>query len=106
MNNEQFRQGDLLIIRDDNASIKDLPKQPKDNGRCILAYGEVTGHAHAIHTDAVMHGEEVGNGGVLVVNNDGDLVHEEHDTIKLKKGRYRVIRQREYRRGEIINVAD
>lgn len=102
----QYRQGDLLIIRDDSADITGLPAQKRDNGRCILAYGEVTGHAHALTIDATMYGETVGDGGVLVVNEAGELVHEEHAPIALNPGRYRVIRQREYARGGIRNVAD
>lgn len=113
-----YRQGDVLLIEYDSIpkDRKELleydqnQKQDSDNGRCILAYGEVTGHAHAIDSKiATMYSaEQVGNGGVLVVNSDGMLTHEEHGPIPVKKGkgRYRVIRQREYKRGEIVNVAD
>ncbi len=44
MMHEIYRQGDVLIRR-----IQNLPKQtatPRLNG--ILAYGEVTGHAHKV----------------------------------------------------------
>lgn len=45
-----FRQGDVLIRP--VASIPDgLKKVPLDKGRVILAYGEVTGHAHAVIGD-------------------------------------------------------
>jgi hypothetical protein len=47
-----LRQGDVLMVR-----VARLPKNvqevPIDNGRVILAYGEVTGHAHAIVVDRV-----------------------------------------------------
>lgn len=52
MNKQQYRQGDVLIER-----IAALPtqlndsKHVTDNGRTILAYGEVTGHAHAFQAD-------------------------------------------------------
>lgn len=101
----QYRQGDLLIVRDDTVEIN-LPEQKTECGRIVLAYGEVTGHAHVFDSDAVMYAQEVGEGGVLVVNREGKLVHEEHAPINLDKGKYRVIRQREYRRGEIVNVLD
>lgn len=43
----QYRQGDVLLER-----IAALPSGlqlvPRDKGRVILAYGEVTGHAHAL----------------------------------------------------------
>lgn len=42
-----FRQGDVALVR-----IGTLPANltavPLDRGRIVLAYGEVTGHAHAI----------------------------------------------------------
>ena len=42
-----FRQGDVLIIPIANLPAK-LQKVPRENGRAVLAHGEVTGHAHAI----------------------------------------------------------
>lgn len=44
-----YRQGDVLIER--VASIPKTKTTPiaRDNGRVVLAYGEVTGHAHALH---------------------------------------------------------
>lgn len=42
----QYRHGDVFLNRID--AIPDGAKPvPSDNGRTILAYGEVTGHAHA-----------------------------------------------------------
>ncbi len=101
-----YRHGDV-IIRHINT---DIPEQaeswrdPKD-GRMILAYGEVTGHAHAVVGDAdlleipaevtertisgVEKWLEVHAGGAKVV-------HEEHATIELPPGRYAIFRQREY----------
>ena len=45
-----FRQGDVLvrqISEEEMPKQEDLRKVEKDEGRVILAYGEVTGHAHA-----------------------------------------------------------
>ncbi|HZT90326.1 MAG TPA: hypothetical protein VFA12_20465 [Stellaceae bacterium] len=41
---------------------KKAAKQPRDRGRVVLAYGEVTGHAHAIKTE----------GAVLLRTDDGE----------------------------------
>lgn len=41
-----YRQGDVLIERIDKIP-SGLKKQKPENGRIILAHGEVTGHAHA-----------------------------------------------------------
>src|SRR3954453_10783779 len=42
-----YRQGDVLIARIDEVP-EDLEAVPRDKGRVVLAYGEVTGHAHAV----------------------------------------------------------
>ncbi len=51
-----IRQGDVLLV-----PVKSLPigakEIPLDKGRIVLAYGEVTGHAHAID-DHVLITEE------------------------------------------------
>jgi hypothetical protein len=45
-----YRQGDVLVQQVDE--IPDgLHAVPLDKGRVILAYGEVTGHAHAVVGD-------------------------------------------------------
>ncbi len=99
---EQFRQGDVLLTRIDNAPIG---KVLKTN---ILAYGEVTGHAHRVEVDA---GEvtlvEDGEGNMFVcVKGDATVKHEEHGPIALKEGTYKVTIQREYSPEKIRNVAD
>lgn len=48
MNNQPYRQGDVLIQPVDSVP-SDAIAVARDNGRSILAYGEVTGHAHALH---------------------------------------------------------
>src|SRR5687767_13522088 len=94
----QVRQGDVLLER-----VRSIPKgaarKPTDNGRVILAYGEVTGHAHAVvveRTDAEtveaflaeLNGETY-----LSAPAGASVVHEEHGTIPLEPGAYRVVRQ-------------
>jgi len=81
-------------------------KVARDNGRVVLAYGEVTGHAHAIAEEEVTM-LEVDNGiRYLDVEIEAFLRHEEHATIALAPGKYRVTRQREYSPEAIRNVAD
>jgi hypothetical protein len=88
-----FRQGDVLIMQ--------VPKLPENaqpvewQERVVLAYGEVTGHAHAISTDyAKMYTWEGDR--LLEVKPGAQLVHEEHAAITLPAGVYKVIQQREY----------
>jgi hypothetical protein len=102
-----YRQGDVLII-----PVKIVPKKleaiPRENGRIVLAHGEVTGHAHAIKAEgAALFRDSKLMAIFMTVSGDGvALEHEEHDTIAIPGGSYRVIRQREYSPQEIRNVAD
>ena len=86
-----FRQGDVLIRADK------LPDGlSRRNGRCVLADGEVTGHAHVAIGDGVEMYED-GDGVLwLSVPHGSEVRHEEHATITLPQGTYRVVRQREW----------
>lgn len=105
---KQCRQGDVLLIR--VAAIHQAIEIPRDTrNRIVLAHGEVTGHAHAIHCDTaeLFRGGAAANSGVyLNVVNRVELRHEEHTTIRIPKGSYRVLRQTEYSPGELRQVAD
>lgn len=52
-----IRQGDVLLTK-----VASIPagctEVPYDKGRIVLAYGEVTGHAHAIADHHVAHGSK------------------------------------------------
>lgn len=106
MTQEQYRQGDVLLVR-----VKQKPRQMKlverDKGRIILAYGEVTGHAHAI-TESWAKLFESADQRFLELPQEATLVHEEHSTITIAPGTYRVVRQREYVSADMppIAVAD
>jgi hypothetical protein len=103
-----YRQGDVLIARIDEVP-EDLERAPRDKGRVILAYGEVTGHAHAVRGEVELltpaDAAEM-DARFLRVVSEALVVHEEHDTIVLPAGEYRVTRQREYSPKEIRQVAD
>ena len=101
----QVRQGDVYLRQ-----VKEIPAdaQPtKQQDRIVLALGEVTGHAHAIHdlentevfvkADGTMY---------LSVKESVNLQHEEHGTITLPPGNYERVIQREYSPEAIRNVAD
>ena len=108
--NTIFRQGDVLLRRLNEMPIVGQRVDP-DKGRVILAYGEITGHAHALDQGDVVLFERPGkaptpNHRILKVDKPTALKHEEHSQIPLDPGFYEVIRQREYEEGEIRNVAD
>lgn len=99
----QYRQGDVLI--EEVAALKCTNVVPRDAGRIILAYGEVTGHAHAImEPDALLYDDNEG----LYLKADGTVTlrHEEHGPVTIPQGFYRVTRQREYSPEAIRNVVD
>jgi hypothetical protein len=71
----------------------------RDNGRIVLAFGEVTGHAHAIHdTEAELFSlPDTDDRFLRIMASSGvSLVHEEHTEIHLPPGDYIVRRQREF----------
>jgi len=102
-----MRQGDVLILQVDEIP-EDLKKVPRDNGRVILAYGEVTGYAHAVLGDVELLAADIAdmNERFLRVEQEAQIVHEEHGTITLPPGNYRIGRQVEYTPEEIRRVAD
>ena len=92
---EMYRQGDVLVRRVTSIPERATPVE-RDAGRIILAYGEVTGHAHAIkapEAEATLLSVSA-NERFLRLLRDVDLVHEEHTTIHLPAGDYQVTRQR------------
>ena len=84
------RQGDVLLFK-----VADLPKGAKDvtpkMGDVILAYGEVTGHAHRIKRDEYPSARifDVGAERYLQVAERVALTHEEHTAVFLEAGVYR-----------------
>ncbi len=87
-----WRQGDLFI-----EDIRTVPSDAVRQSGVVLAEGEITGHHHRIE-DPRSASLFVHRGQLLlnVVAPVANLVHEEHGTIELTRGAYRVWRQREY----------
>lgn len=100
-----YRQGDVLLM-----PVKAIPGTAKngerDNGRIVLAYGEVTGHAHAISEESVQILEHEGTRYIRVPDEGAKLRHEEHRAITLAPGDYRIVTQKEYTPKAIVNVLD
>ena len=105
-----IRQGDVLLRRRAPLTAAERANaQPvaRDKGRVILAYGEVTGHAHALMDPGVAQLDLTDGTRVLTVDPVSALLcHEEHDALAIAGGTYEVIRQREYSPEAIRNVAD
>jgi len=90
------RQGDVLVVEVD-AIPDDARRLEPDDGRVVLAYGEATGHAHAIRAAGAALLERQGETArYLHLDAPASLEHEEHAPIELPAGAYRVVIQREY----------
>jgi hypothetical protein len=100
----QYRQGDVLLVRIKSAIPDSTPIKP-ENGRLILAHGEVTGHHHSVcdeDAELIREGERM----LLNVTRQTSLLHQEHTAIDLAPGLYEIRRQREYSPNALRNVAD
>ena len=118
-----YAQGDILIERVSdadgkpigNAGVNQFGTDP--DGSAVLARGEVTGHRHRFDAmsnvtlfrdDALARDvpAELYIGHVKIAFGGADLVHEEHDTITLQDGTYRIRRQREWTAEQARVVVD
>lgn len=80
------RQGDLLLLPVERV-------EGEDSNSNVVLLGEVSGHSHKIINGKVYRAWR----DIYILADEGaELVHEEHDTIPLSKGAYKVVRQREY----------
>lgn len=78
-------------------------KGKQEQDRTVLAYGEVTGHAHAFYGEGVAELD----GNTLTINKEGaELKHEEHTKHTFYPGTGEVVIQREYRMGSLKRVID
>lgn len=94
---DQFRQGDVLLrkVTPHHPYKVGATKVERVDGRLILAYGEKTGHAHAVlDEEAELLRPQSGNM-ILVLTRPSELSHEEHGTITLDPGDYEVVMQRQ-----------
>ena len=98
---QSIRQGDVLLER---VRRRTLPKgtfQAPRQGRLILAYGEATGHHHSV---AVADGELVETEAhevFLRIMRATTIDHQEHGSLALDRGVYKVTIQQEYQPREL-----
>lgn len=96
----QLRQGDVYLIKENS-----LPKGMKLKKDNVLVYGETSGHAHRLNTTELSVYES-GDDMFVDLDKPTELVHEEHNTIHVDKGVWKVVRQREYSPSENRRVLD
>jgi hypothetical protein len=103
-----IRQGDVLLVPVDSVPEAVVPVA-RENGRLVLAEGEMTGHAHVIEAEQVelVTAEQANQLYLLVHGSDSvELLHEEHSTLPVEAGMYRVVQQRELGQFSPIRIAD
>ncbi len=88
---KKYRQGDCLLVE-----VKTFPEGlvKKNN---VIAEGEVAGHFHKFPSDQVeVFENKEGQQYIQVNKTAADLIHEEHDTLQVPKGKYQLVMQREF----------
>lgn len=105
-----FRQGDVLLLP--TGAVPAPERIVQDGGTLVLAHGEATGHSHVVESDRAqlamrlvtrLVSREEAHRLYLLVHGDEpvELRHQEHDTLLIPPGAYKVIRQREYEPGPV-----
>ena len=84
-----YRQGDVLLVR-----VDEYPKEAKKLDTLTVALGEVTGHHHTFKRGVEVM--EVNGDMWVVAEEEAELEHQEHSTIIVDPGIYKVRIQREY----------
>ncbi len=93
-----YRHGDLLIKQ-----VKKIPESATQLSTNIIAHGE-NGHIHKIHglhqvyeTSVNIPGRRIPDKQIhFEAKQDVLLKHQEHNTLKISKGNYEVVHEREY----------
>jgi TATA-binding protein-associated factor Taf7 len=106
MEAQHIRHGDVLLTRVDSLPVgKEIPH----DGEFVVAHGE-TGHRHRIQVKEKEDMKVVNVNGVIYMSLTipAPLMHEEHKTIEIPKGIYRIGNEREfdYALESIRQVAD
>jgi len=85
-----YQQGDVIMETTNKVVGKPLP-------HLTLATGEATGHAHTVTTgDAELYCDEAGNITLGVKSASAVVTHQEHGTVTLPRGKYKIRKVVEY----------
>lgn len=105
------RQGDILLVPAAHPGFTTprgaLTTTPLEQGRIVLAHGEVTGHSHSLAAGTAVLARDTAGTTYLTVDQLTAVEHQEHGPLTLVPGMYEVRRQIEYNEAnEIRQVAD
>lgn len=85
-------QGDVMLMPVDGIPQGDVQQPDAHRGGHVLAEGEVTGHAHVLDRATLTIADGVR---YVDVKAGAALRHEDHGTVAVPAGAYRVLRQTE-----------
>lgn len=97
----KIRQGDVVLRK-----VTSFPDGLTEKDK-VIALGELTGHKHRFDSEAVCVFKDKENTQYVDVKQESELIHEEHANLKVPKGKYVVVVQREVDLlGEVRQVMD
>ena len=92
-----YRHGDLLLKQVDK-----IPESATPMKTNIIAEGEVTGHNHKLYGSHQVYGTHSSQNWRIIeptyfqAKEDISLKHQEHSTLKISKGNYVIVHEREH----------
>lgn len=95
---ECYRQGDVCFEK-----IDELPEGLVEKGTILEIHGE-EGHVHQMDgIQTFMSPEQEGQLPVIIVTGTASMVHEQHPTLTLLEGMYRVTQFQEHENPQIVD---
>ena len=100
-----YRHGDLLIKQIDH-----IPLTAKLLATSIIAEGEITGHNHKLYGSQQVYGTHSDKNFRIIeptyfqAKEEISLKHQEHDTLKISKGNYVILHEREHDPFNIVEI--
>ena len=95
-----WRHGDLLLTQITEDVYNTYMQKFDPRANLVIAYGEATGHHHQLNagkgTAQVLIDPTTQEAQAFSVDQETELVHEEHNTLNIPKGYYRVEFEKEY----------
>ena len=89
-NPKHYRHGDLLIKQ-----VAQIPQSAIPLSTSIIAEGEKTGHNHELNGPHRIY-EMLDKNLYFEAKQDIELKHPEHNTIRIPKGKYTIVHEREH----------
>lgn len=84
-----YRQGDVLL-----KPVENIPTNTTQKS-LVLVEGEITGHYHQFLDPSIVSVSILNETQYVNVQQQAELVHDEHDTLFIPAGLYEVVQQRE-----------